>query len=90
MGQRNGKQRLWSKRLIGLAYCEGDGQVDLVSNVGDVSLSEETRQANLGAVWRDERFVSRVTSSKHIYVEYGDICKLAAEARKISDVFSTQ
>lgn len=35
------------------AYCEGDGQVDLVSNVSNVSLLENTRQADLGTVWRE-------------------------------------
>lgn len=36
--------------LKSVAYCEGDGQVDLVSNVSDISLPEETRQADLGTV----------------------------------------
>lgn len=39
---------------LSAVYREGDGQVDLRSNMSDVSLPEETRQADLGAIWREK------------------------------------
>lgn len=36
-------------------YCEGDGQVDLISNVGHISLPEETGQADLGTIYRERK-----------------------------------
>ena len=36
-------------------YCEGDGQVDLISNVGHISLPEETGQADLGTIYREKK-----------------------------------
>lgn len=37
------------------AHREGDGQVDLSSNVGHIPLPEEARQTHLGAIWREEK-----------------------------------
>ena len=40
------------------AHGEGDGEVDLVPHVGHVSLSEEARHADLGAVCNTKHHVS--------------------------------
>lgn len=33
-----------------LTYREGDGQIDLIANICNISLSEEARQADLGTI----------------------------------------
>lgn len=42
------------------AHREGDGQVNLSSDVGHVPLPEETRQTDLGAIWRERKNVSQI------------------------------
>lgn len=40
--------------LCSAAHCERYGQVDLLSNTSNISLPEEARQADLGAVYREK------------------------------------
>lgn len=42
------------------AHREGDGQVNLSSDIGHIPLPEETRQADLGAIWRERKNVSQI------------------------------
>lgn len=55
------------------AYCEGDGQVDLISDVGHVSLPEETGQADLGTIYRENKQSIKTVSDFYSKSTFGHL-----------------